>query len=283
MEKAVADNLSDWADVNEKFNKKQQSGFRKHRSTNDNLFKLFETIKIGFYKGHLTTEIFVDAEKAFDQVWYDRLLFKLTLMGLNRKLIRCISNFLYQRKLILSINNLLSDITPIHGVTQGSPLSSILFILYVSAIPQLNNAQVNLSQFADDIALWTQAPRIRSINLKLQKYLNQILTWCDKWRIKLNPGKTHLINFSQRKVFENATITMYGHPLKVTDPVKFLGVYIDSHLNMKQHIEHIERASLIYIMRIARLNSINASLLIRLYKTFTSNSKPKSLLCKKNS
>ena len=62
---------------------------------------------------------------------------------------------------------------------------------------------------------------------------------------------------------------MYGHPLKVTDSVKFLGVHIDSHLNMKQHIEHIERASLISRMRIARLNSINASLLIRLYKTFT--------------
>ena len=62
---------------------------------------------------------------------------------------------------------------------------------------------------------------------------------------------------------------MYGHPLKVTDSVKFLGVHIDSYLNMKQHIEHIERASLISRMRIARLNSINASLLIRLYKTFT--------------
>ena len=62
---------------------------------------------------------------------------------------------------------------------------------------------------------------------------------------------------------------MYGHPLKVTDSVKFLGVHIDNHLNMKQHIEHIERASLISRMRIARLNSVNATLLIRLYKIFT--------------
>ena len=191
-------------------------------------------------------------------------------MGLNRKLIRRISNFLYQRKLIIAINDLLSDpITPVHGVPQGSPLSPILFILYVNYIPQPNDAQVNLSKFADDIVLWAQAPGIRSINLRLQKYLNQILTWCDRCRIKLNPSKIHLINFFQRKVFKDTTITMYGHPLKVTDSVKFLGVHIDSHLNMRQHIEHIERASLISRMRIARLNSINASLLIRLYKTFT--------------
>ena len=87
LEKAVADNLSNWAESNKKLNK-QQNGFRKNRSTNDNLFKLFEKVKFGFYRGHPTTGIFLDVEKAFDQVWYDGLLFKLTSMGLNRKLIR---------------------------------------------------------------------------------------------------------------------------------------------------------------------------------------------------
>ena len=77
LEKAVEDNLSNWAEANKKFNK-QQNSFRKNRSTNDNLFKLFETIRLGFCKGHPTTGIFLDAEKAFDQVWYDGLLFNLT-------------------------------------------------------------------------------------------------------------------------------------------------------------------------------------------------------------
>ena len=117
-------------------------------------------------------------------------------------------------------------------------------------------------------SLWAQAPGIRSINPRLKTYLNQSLTWCDRWRIKLNPGKTHLINFSQRKVCKGTTITMYSHPLKVTNSVKFLGVHTDNHMNMNQYVEHIERASLISRMRIARLNSIN-SLLIRQYKTFT--------------
>ena len=62
---------------------------------------------------------------------------------------------------------------------------------------------------------------------------------------------------------------MYGYPLKVTESVKFLGVHIDNHLSMKHHIKHIERASLISRMRIGKLNSVNATLLIRLYTTFT--------------
>ena len=77
----------------------------------------------------------------------------------------------------------------------------------------------------------------------LQKYLNQILIWCDKWRIKLNPGKTHLINFSQRKVIKDTSIAMYSQ-LKVTQSVKFLGVYTDNHLSMEQYAEHIESTSL---------------------------------------
>ena len=86
---------------------------------------------------------------------------------------------------------------------------------------------------------------------------------------KLNPGKIYLNNFSQRKVIKNTLITMYGQPLKVIQLVKFLEVHTDDHLNMKLHVEHIERASLISRMRITRLNSINATLLICLYKVFT--------------
>ena len=148
-------------------------------------------------------------------------------------------------------------------------LSPILYILHVSDICQPLDVQVNISQFADDIAIWAQAPGIRSINLRLQKYLNQIPTWCSRWRIKLNPGKTHLINFSRRKVIKDTSILVYGQPVKVTDLVRLLGVYIDKHLSIKLHLEDIERASLTSAIRITRLNSINATRLICLYKIFT--------------
>ena len=50
---------------------------------------------------------------------------------------------------------------------------------------------------------------------------------------------------------------MYGHPM------------YGHHLCMKQHIEHIERAYPISRISIAKLNSVNNTLLIRLYKIFT--------------
>ena len=87
--------------------------------------------------------------------------------------------------------------------------------------------------------------------------------------MNLNPGKIHLINFSQRKFIKDTSITMYCQPFKVTQSVKFLGVHIDNHLNMKLHVKHTERASFINRMRMTKLNSIKAAPLIRLYKTLT--------------
>ena len=85
--------------------------------------------------------------------------------------------------------------------------------------------------------------------------------------LSLTQGKHILLIFPREKWSRIRQLPIYRHPLKVTESVKFLGVHIDNHLHMKQHTEHIERASL--ISRIARLNSVNATLLIRLYKIFT--------------
>ena len=82
--KAIANDISNWEQTNNKVNK-QQNGFRKNKSTNDSLFKLrFETIKYGFHKDHLTTGTLLMSKKPC----FDGLFYKLTIMGPKMKLIR---------------------------------------------------------------------------------------------------------------------------------------------------------------------------------------------------
>ena len=88
-----------------------------------------------------------------------------------------------------------------------------------------------------------QALAIRSINSTVTKYLNKLLTWCDRWEIKLNPGKTYLINCSQKKVISDSSITLYDQQLKVTQSVKFLEVHIANHLNIKQEMRSWQKKS----------------------------------------
>lgn len=128
-------------------------------------------------------------------------------MALIKKLIRQISKILCEKRLIIPINSQLREpITPIYDGPQSSPLFLILYTLYLSDIPRPIDAHVNFSQFADDIAIWAYVPGISSSNIRLQKYLNKILTCCDRWRIKINPGKTHLISYSQRKLLSDTSI-----------------------------------------------------------------------------
>ena len=89
-------------------------------------------------------------EKAFDQVWHTGLLHKMKKFGIDHNLLRWIKSFLSERSVSIKIKNTKSDFfTPKHGVPQGSPLSPILFIIYVSNIPQPEHTETTLSQFAD--------------------------------------------------------------------------------------------------------------------------------------
>ena len=50
-----------------------------------------------------------------------------------------------------------------------------------------SNSQVKLSQFADDLGMWTFAS---SNPFLVSKTLADLEKWCAKWRIKLNAKKT---------------------------------------------------------------------------------------------
>ena len=59
----------------------EQFGFRSRHSTSLQLAHLVERITRKFGEKRLTGEVFLDVAKAFDTVWIDGLLYKLTLLS----------------------------------------------------------------------------------------------------------------------------------------------------------------------------------------------------------
>ena len=82
----------------------EQSGFRKHKSTQDQLFRLTQQISQGFNRKHTTTKVFLDIKKAFDRVRRNGLRHKLLSMDTPPHLLRWISNFLTDRTMKITIN-----------------------------------------------------------------------------------------------------------------------------------------------------------------------------------
>ena len=134
-------------------------------------------------------------EKAFDRVWHAGLKFKLRLLGLPDTILRWISSFLSDRKLRVNVNGKNSRyIQPNFGVPQGSPLSPLLFILFVTNI-SINIKDSVISQFADDIALYVSNKTITESKENIQRNLNKLDNCCNTWRMGLIPTKHKVIIF----------------------------------------------------------------------------------------
>jgi hypothetical protein len=75
----------------------EQFGFRPRNSTSLQLARLVERITRSFREKRLTGAVFLDVAKAFDTVWIDDLLYKLTLLNFPSYIVHIISSYLQGR------------------------------------------------------------------------------------------------------------------------------------------------------------------------------------------
>jgi hypothetical protein len=106
-----------------------------------------------FGEKRLTGAIFLDVAKAFDTVWVDGLLSKLTTQNFPSYLVKIISSYFHNRT--FGANFLTAIPTrrcTLAGVAQGGLVSPVLFSLYVNDMP-LPSRHVKLALHADDTAV----------------------------------------------------------------------------------------------------------------------------------
>ena len=94
------------------FFSKYKSGIRKSKSTNDHLFGLSQTIMESFNRGEHVIAAFLDVEKAFDNVWYNGLRYKIYRLDLPNKLCRWLSDFLLEESYTSKLKVLVSKSLP---------------------------------------------------------------------------------------------------------------------------------------------------------------------------
>lgn len=92
MERIVNKRLQ-WFLEKHKIIDKCQAGFRRGRSTNDNLYRLNEDIRGAFERKEHLTAVFFDIQKAYDTTWRNKIIKLLMEAGLNGNIIAFICNF----------------------------------------------------------------------------------------------------------------------------------------------------------------------------------------------
>ncbi|GFY07466.1 putative RNA-directed DNA polymerase from transposon X-element [Trichonephila clavipes] len=112
-----------------------QSGFRKSRSTLDNLVFLESQIRDAFVRRNHLVSLFFDIEKAYDQTWCYGILRNMHDFGLRGNLPIFIFNFLVVRYFPVRIGHSSSHkFIQDQGVPQCSVLSVTLFNIHMSSI-----------------------------------------------------------------------------------------------------------------------------------------------------
>jgi hypothetical protein len=172
----------------------------------------------------LTGAVFLDVAKAFDSVWIDGLLYKLTLLNIPSYIVHTISLYLRGWTFEASFQIPSSSRRGMRaGVAQGGLIPPVFFSLYVNDMPS-PSLRVKLALYADDTAIIATSRKPTLLVSYLVSYLNDIQRWLSEWRISINVFKNTAIIFARagRLFIQPRPVTLFGEPIQSVDTTRYV-------------------------------------------------------------
>jgi hypothetical protein len=194
---------------------------------------LRETVAHNIDKGHDVFICFLDAQKAFDTVWINGLLYKLIEANIDPKLCRVFKDMYDNFRCTVKIGNDFSDWINIYqGVQQGAPLSMWAYQMYINELlieieksklgAKINNISICCPAYADDIAL------IALSNGKLQSLMDIAYDYSKKWRFTYNANKSEVMCYGKDKNQKEQTFWLGRNMVNVSNSCQHLGTTMSS-------------------------------------------------------
>lgn len=245
-----------------------QHGFTRGRSTLTNLLESLEAWTRLIDEGHGIDVIFLDYRKAFDSVPHQRLLHKISELGVTRRMYGWLQDFLNSRKQSVAVNGHYSSWTDvISGVPQGSVLGPLLFLIFVGDLPLWIRNEIRM--FADDTKIWSKITSDTD-SLSLQEDVNALLRWSDKWLLRFNPKKCKVMHIghqlnTQYTMNENDVVTT----LQNVKEIKDLGVvFMDNLKPSTQCVKSAAKAQSVLGLIKRTFKNIDKEDFMTLYNTY---------------
>ncbi len=207
-----------------------QHGFTKGRSCLTNLLSFYSEVYKAVDNGKAYDIIYLDFSKAFDRVPHERLIRKVEAHGIRGNISKWIKAWLTGRRQRVSINGTKSEWADVKsGVPQGSVLGPLLFIIYINDLDTEINSR--LSKFADDTKIGRAIHSDDDANA-LQRDLDNLCEWTDKWQMRFNTEKCKVINVGRTN--DNNNYKLVNDTISHSSCERDLGVMVTKDLKPRQ-------------------------------------------------
>jgi hypothetical protein len=218
---------------------KSQHGFQVGKSTLTATISMFDQWQQAMEKEQSTGVLIFDLSAAFDTLDHKILARKLTSLNFSDQSLMWINSFLERRVQQVQVGRTLSSARHIGvGVPQGSVLSPLLFLLYISDIENWIQA-ASVHGYADDTTMTMSSQDMSSLLEGLEAEAARMLQYMAVNKLVANPKKTKflLIRGKKHKKWPVTGINIGNDLVKESTSEKILGVTVNNKLNWdEQHI-----------------------------------------------
>lgn len=232
----LAKNRLEWYVESQGLLAPSQYGFRKGKSTMDSLGIITTDIRLAFSNNEFLLAAFLDISAAYDNVDLQLLKDKLDKLQVPHLLSNFIINLLSERQIQIHFGDskVKSRLTW-KGLPQGSVLSPILYAIYTHDLEFSIAGNVNVLQYADDLAIYVSGRSIFKLTYLLNNALKLLKTWLDQNALSLSVSKSCAVLFTKMRSPPTFSIFFDGQLIPSENEFKFLGLILDSKLTGLPH------------------------------------------------
>lgn len=269
LEKIIANELQSFIEANNIL-PNCQHGFRKSHSVSTQLLEVMDDFTYSLENKCLIDVIYFDLAKAFDTVPHSLLISKLNNIGIQGNILSWINDYLSYRTFTVRVSNHFSkEKYCTSGVPQGSILGPLLFIIFISDLPEFcATPGITLKLFADDLKAYNIFKN--STDFPLQIFIDKFSEYCQLNGLKIAIEKCSVLHLGNLNPLNNYFINNIAIPqISPEDSVRDLGIYFSHDLKWDKHINIITRKALRCSYSIFKsIKSKNPKILINLFNIY---------------